>query len=299
MPAKRHILVTGGTGQLGLALARTAWPDDVVLHRPGSAQLDLRDQGSIRRELESRHWAAIINSGAYTAVDKAESELSTAFAVNAMAPAVLAEGAKALGIPIVQVSTDYVFSGSKTEPYVEDDPVGPLGVYGASKLAGELAVRNSGARHVVLRTAWVLSPDRTNFLKTMLRLAETRPELGVVDDQQGCPSSADDIASAVAAVTRSLMDGPDGPHGVYHFVNAGVCSWADLARHIFDLSAAHGGPSATVNDITTADYPTPATRPANSALATDKITRDFGVRPRPWREAVADIIDTLQTEPTA
>lgn len=296
---ERHILITGGAGQLGLALARAAWPEDVVLHRPARDELDLADASSIRRVLESRPWAAVINSGAYTAVDKAESDVATAFAVNGQAAAVLADGAKAMGAPMVQVSTDYVFDGSKAGPYVEDDPVGPLGVYGASKLAGELAVSASGARHVILRTAWVLSPDRANFLKTMLRLAETRPELGVVADQRGCPSSTNDIAAAIVKVIGRLMDDQDAPTGVYHFVNAGVASWADLARHIFDLSGARGGPTARVCAITTNDYPTPAKRPANSALATDKITRDFGVSPRPWQEAIADIIDTLHMETTA
>jgi len=299
MAGERHILVTGGAGQLGLALARAAWPRDVVLRTPPRDELDLADPASIRGVLDSRPWAAVINSGAYTAVDKAEGDLAAAFAVNAMAPAVLAEGARALGVPIIQISTDYVFDGSKSGPYVEDDPVGPLGVYGASKLAGELAVRTSGARHVILRTAWVLSPDRANFLKTMLRLAETRPELGVVADQRGCPSSTDDIAAAVAAVATRLMDEAEAPTGVYHFVNAGEASWAELAREIFALSAARGGPGAEVRSIATADYPTPARRPANSVLATAKITRDFGVQPRPWRKAVGEIIDTLLGEKAA
>lgn len=296
MAEARPILITGGAGQVGLELQACAWPQGVVVHAPGRDELDLADPASVRAAFAKRPYAAVINSAAWTAVDKAEDAVADAFLANAQGPAVLAEVTRRAGVPLVQVSTDYVFDGSADRPYVESDPVGPLGVYGASKLAGELAVRSGNPRSVVLRTAWVLSVHRANFLKTMLRLAESRDRLGVVGDQIGCPTSARDIARALATITLRLMDDAEAPIGVYHFVNAGETSWAGLAREIFALSRARGGPAAEVDAITTDQYPTPAKRPANSRLDTTKLSRDYGVRPRDWREAVAEIVGELQKD---
>lgn len=293
-----HILVTGGAGQVGLELAAAAWPDNVVLHTPTRTDLDLASIDSVRAAFARTPFAAVINSGAYTAVDKAEADVAAAFAANAMGPAVLAEVTREAGIPLIQVSTDYVFDGSDDGFYAENDPVDPLGVYGASKLAGELAVRSGNPRSVVLRTAWVLSVHRANFLKTMLRLAADRPLLRVVDDQHGCPTSARDIAAALRTITLRMIEDDQAPVGVFHFVNAGETTWAGLAREVFALSAAGGGPSAAVEGITTADYPTPARRPANSRLATSKLTRDYGVAPRAWQDAVAEIVAELNAERT-
>lgn len=290
------ILITGGAGQVGLELARAEWPAHVRLHLPTRDQLDLGDADAVRAAFAGTPFRAVINSGAYTAVDKAETEVASAFAANALGPAILAEVTKAAGIPLIQVSTDYVFDGSGERDYAETDPVGPLGVYGASKLAGEVAVTTGNPRSVVMRTAWVLSPHRANFLKTMLRLAADRPALRVVEDQEGCPTSARDIAEALKTITLRLIDDPDAPTGVYHFVNAGSTTWAGLAREIMALSAARGGPSATVEGITTADYPTPARRPSNSRLDTRLITRDYGVTPRPWQDAVGEIVAELIPE---
>jgi len=292
------ILITGGAGQVGLELARADWPSHVRLHLPTRDQLDLGNADAVRAAFAATPFKAVINSGAYTAVDKAETEVAAAFAANAMGPAILAEVTRAAGIPLIQVSTDYVFDGSGTRGYAESDPVGPLGVYGASKLAGEVAVRTGNPRSVVMRTAWVLSPHRANFLKTMLRLASDRPALRVVEDQEGCPTSARDIANALKTIALRMIDEPDAPTGVYHFVNAGSTTWAGLAREIMALSAARGGPSATVEGITTAEYPTPARRPANSRLDTFKITRDYGIAPRPWKDAVAEIVAELIPETT-
>ncbi len=292
------ILVTGGAGQVGLELARFAWPPHVRLHIPTRAELDLGDADAIRAAFAATPFQAVINSGAYTAVDKAETEVATAFAANAMGPAVLADATRAAGIPLVQVSTDYVFDGSGEQDYVESDPVGPLGVYGASKLAGELAVRTGNPRSVVLRTAWVLSVHRANFLKTMLRLAMDRPTLRVVGDQTGNPTSARDIAEALAMITLKMIADAAAPTGIYHFVNAGSTSWAGLAQEVLAQSAARGGPTAEVEGITTAEYPTPARRPANSRLSTFKITRDYGITPRPWKDAVAEIVAELHQETT-
>ena len=292
------ILVTGGAGQVGLELARAEWPSNVRLHLPTRATLDLGDADAVRAAFAVTPFRAVINAGAWTAVDKAETEVAAAFAANAMGPAILAEVTRAAGIPLIQVSTDYVFDGSGERDYAETDPVGPLGVYGASKLAGEVAVTTGNPRSVVLRTAWVLSPHRANFLKTMLRLAADRPRLRVVDDQTGCPTSARDIAGALKTITMRMIEDPEAPTGVYHFVNAGSTSWAGLAREIMALSAARGGPSAEVEGITTAEYPTPARRPANSRLDTQRITRDYGITPRPWQEAVAGIVADLIPETT-
>ena len=294
-----HILITGGAGQIGLELQAVDWPKNVVIHAPTRAEMDLSDIISVRAAFAKTTFAAVINSGAYTAVDKAEEEIAAAFAANAMGPAVLAEVTREAGVPLVQVSTDYVFDGSKDGLYVEDDPIGPLGVYGASKLAGELAVRSGNPRSVVLRTAWVLSVHRSNFLKTMLRLAVDRPALRVVDDQYGCPTSARDIAEALQNITLKMIADIDAPIGVYHFVNDGETTWAGLARDIFALSAAAGGPSATVESIPSADYPTPARRPSNSRLSTEKLTRDYAIAPRPWQAAVAEVIAELNAERAA
>lgn len=291
-----HILVTGGAGQVGLELQAADWPADVVLHAPTRSELDLGDIASVRAAFAATPFACVINSGAYTAVDKAETEVAAAFAANAMGPAILAEVTRAAGVPLIQVSTDYVFDGSKDGAYVEDDAVCPLGVYGASKLAGELAARSGNPRSVVLRTAWVSSIHRANFLKTMLRLAADRPGLRVVGDQTGCPTSARDIAATLKTIALRMIADADAPTGVYHFVNAGETTWAGLAQEIMTLNAATGGPTATVEAITTAEYPTPARRPVSSRLSTARLTRDYGVKPREWRVAVAEIITELAAE---
>ena len=293
----RAILLTGGGGQVGTELRRRALTDNEMagfeIVAPGRADLDLADPDAVARAVAARPWAAVINSGAYTAVDKAETEPVSAWKVNALAPAALAHATAQAGIPLLQVSTDYVFDGTKPGAYVEDDAVGPLGVYGASKEAGEQAVRTGNPRHVILRTAWVVSPHGGNFIKTMLRLAETRDELRVVDDQQGCPTSAADIAQTLITIARRLMDDPAAPTGAYHFVNAGEATWCGFAREIFARAEAHGRKPPRVEAITTRDYPTPARRPANSRLDTAKLARDFGVIPRPWRTATGEVVDTL------
>jgi len=197
------------------------------------------------------------------------------------------------GIPLVQVSTDYVFAGDKDGAWTVDDPVGPLGVYGASKLGGELAVRTSGARHAVVRTAWVVSAHGSNFVKTMLRVGAERDVLRVVDDQRGSPTSAADLARALATIAVRLAEDPHAPTGTFHFANAGATTWAGFAAEIFRQSAQRGGPAARVEPITTADYPTPARRPANSLLDTRAIRDAYGIAPRPWAEALGDILDDL------
>lgn len=289
----REILVTGAGGQLGTELRRAALPAGYAIHAVDVDTLDLTDTAAIAAKVAERPWAAVINGAAYTAVDKAESDQVTAWAVNALAPAAFAQGCAEAGIPIVQVSTDYVFAGDKDGAWEPTDPVAPLGVYGASKLGGELAVRTSGARHAVVRTAWVVSAHGNNFVKTMLRVGATRDELGVVDDQRGSPTSAADLAAALLIIAIRLIEDEGAPTGTFHFSNAGAVSWAGFASEIFAQSGARGGAVPAVKPIATADYPTPARRPANSLLSHDAIRAAYGIEPRPWQAALGDILDEL------
>ncbi len=236
----------------------------------------------------------MINTAAYTAVDKAESDVAAAWRLNALAPAILAAATKARGIPLVHVSTDYVFAGTKAEgAYGPDEPVDPRSVYGASKAAGEIAVRTGNPRHAILRTAWVVSPHRGNFVKTMLRLAAERDRLTVVDDQHGCPTSATDLAAALATVALRMAEDPAAPTGTFHCVNDGSTTWCGFARAIVAGGAKRGGRAVPVEGIPTAAYPTPARRPSNSRLSTDSLREAYGILPRPWQDALDDILDRL------
>ena len=289
----RAILVTGGNGQLGTELQRCAWPEGYEVVAIDVADLDLTDTAAIAAKVAERPWAAVINGAAYTAVDKAESDVVTAWEVNAMAPAAFGQACAGAGIPLVQISTDYVFAGDKAGAWEVDDPVAPLGVYGASKLGGELAVRTSGARHVIVRTAWVVSAHGNNFVKTMLRVGATRDTLTVVDDQHGSPTSAADLAGALMTITLRLVEDADAPTGTFHFSNAGETSWAGFAAEIFRQSSDRAGISAAVTPISTHQYPTPAKRPANSLLSHTAIRAAYGIQPRPWQDALGDILDEL------
>jgi dTDP-4-dehydrorhamnose reductase len=281
------ILLTGGSGQVGTALRRRLAARGIEAVAPGRDALDLASPSDIAKMVAARDWAAVVNCAAYTAVDRAEAEPDPAWAANAVAPEMLGVATAAHGIRLLHVSTDYVFDGSKSGWYGEDDPVAPLGVYGASKEAGERGVRAANPDHVILRTAWVVSPWGHNFVRTMLRLGRERDRLRVVDDQRGCPTSADDIAEALATIATA----PSQP-GTYHFVNAGEASWCELARFVL----ARAGIGTPVDAIATADYPTPARRPLNSRLATGRIAATFGIVPRPWQDAVGEIVDTLAKE---
>jgi dTDP-4-dehydrorhamnose reductase len=287
------ILVLGGAGQVGTELQAYAWPDGVRVHAPARADLDITDEAAVSAALDARAYAAVIVPAAYTAVDKAESEVAAAWRLNALAPAILAAETKRRGIPLVHVSTDYVFEGTGEGFYAPDAPVNPTSVYGASKAAGEMAVRTGNPRHAILRTAWVVSPHRGNFVKTMLRLASERDKLTVVDDQHGCPTSAADLAAALATIALRLAQDPSAPTGTFHFVNDGATTWCGFARAIVEGSSRRGGRSVPVEGIPTSAYPTPARRPANSRLSTRSLTDAYGIAPRPWNAALDDILDRL------
>ncbi len=287
------ILVLGGAGQVGTELRAHAWPDGVHVHAPERSELDITDEAALTRALDAHAYAAVINTAAYTAVDKAEGEIAAAWRLNALAPALLAAATRTRDIPLVHVSTDYVFDGSGSGAYAPDAAIGPTSVYGASKAAGEMAVRTGNPRHAVVRTAWVVSPHRGNFVKTMLRLANERDKLSVVNDQHGSPTSAADLAAALATIALRLAQDASAPSGTFHCVNAGATTWHGFAQAIVAGAARRGGRSVPVEGIPTSAYPTPAKRPANSQLSTQSLTDTFGIRPRPWQDALDDILDRL------
>jgi dTDP-4-dehydrorhamnose reductase len=291
-----RILVTGRQGQVARSLAeRTGGHDLIFAARP---EFDLSDFGSIERTVHHARPDLVISAAAYTSVDRAEDEPLLAMRANAEAPGVLARAAAAAGAPIVHLSTDYVFDGRIGRPWRESDPVGPLGIYGASKLAGEQAVRDSGAVFAIIRTAWVYGPFGSNFVKTMLTLAADRDDLSVVDDQVGCPTSSLDIADALLTIADAWRREPRrGTNAVYHFAGGGETDWASFAREILSISEAHGGPTAKVNGIPTSGYPTRAARPANSRLDCTRFAETFGLRAPAWQDSLTPIVARLIASP--
>ncbi len=266
----------------------------------GRPEFDLADAESVWRELQAVRPDLVISAAAYTAVDNAESDPEAAFAVNADGARAMARAARELGVPLLHLSTDYVFDGAKQTPYVEGDPVGATGVYGASKLAGEQAIGDEyAANSIVLRTAWVFSPFGANFVRTMLRLAGERDEISVVADQLGNPTSALDIADALISVAERLEgDADPALRGVFHMTAQGEASWADFAEAIFAASKAQDGPHARVRRIATSDYPTPARRPANSRLDCSLLAQTYGIRLPEWRLSTETVVARLLAQAT-
>jgi dTDP-4-dehydrorhamnose reductase len=293
-----RILVTGTQGQVARALAERAAAKGVTVTCLGRPDLDLEDAVSIHRAITKAGGDVVVNAAAYTAVDQAEREPERAQAVNGAGAGHVAAAAAALGVPVIHLSTDYVYEGSLDRPYRETDPVGPVGAYGRSKLAGESAVAAANLDHVILRTAWVYSPFGRNFVKTMLHLAASRDEVSVVADQQGCPTYALDIADGVLAISRNLVNAPGDANlrGVFHMAGEGSTTWAAFAEHVMQVSAQRGGPHARVRAITTAEYPTPARRPANSRLDCRKLAQVHGVALPEWRASASLCVERLILE---
>ena len=291
----RRILVTGRGGQLatGLEAALPAQGFDAIL--AGQPEFEFDAPESVAAAFAAARPDAVVNCAAWTAVDAAEEQEAAAFRANALGPAMLAHLCAEASIPLVQVSTDYVFDGRKGAPYVETDAPNPLGAYGRTKLAGEWAALAGNPRSIVMRTAWVFAPMGNNFVRTMLRVGAERPELRVVADQRGSPTAAPDLADAIAAVLARVRETGwrDGYRGVFHATGAGFTTWHAFAEAIFELAAPFGGPRPRVTAIATADYPTKAVRPADGRLDTRRLADIFGVALPPWQEGLARVMRAL------
>jgi len=286
------LILVFGNGQLGQDLARTSAARQVPLVALARAQTDISDPAAVRAAIAHHRPALVVNAAAYTKVDLAESEAQTAFRVNADGAGII--GAACTGIPFIHISTDYVFDGAKSGPYLEDDPVAPLNVYGQSKAAGERAVREANPHHVIIRSSWIFSEFGHNFLKTMLRLAATRDELRVVADQHGSPTSTRDLSAALLTIAQRLIAGED-VWGTYHFTATGTTTFHGFASRIVAAQAPLTGRTPRVTAITTAEFPSPARRPANSQLDCGRFERVFGFRGRPWTEETDAITSALVT----
>jgi dTDP-4-dehydrorhamnose reductase len=290
-----RVAIVGARGQVGQALV-SALPglglEPVALARPA---LDVTDATSVAAALAAARPAVVVNASAYTAVDKAEDEAEAAFAINRDGAGHVAAAAVRLGVPVIHYSTDYVFDGVKAEPYREDDATAPLGVYGASKLAGEVAAAEANPRHVILRTAWVCGPYGNNFVKTMMRLAAERDQLSVVADQHGAPTFTDWIARATGTIAARIAAEPSRAegYGIFHLASAGETTWHGVAEAVMAGLAARGRRAVSVKAIATAEYPTKARRPAHSKLDTAKLARVYGLDAPPWQNGLEACLDAL------
>ena len=292
------ILLVGSGGQLGWELlnaTKECGLDCEGLDMPG---FDITDRGAVERTVSQEKHSLIINAAAYTAVDKAESERDEAFAVNAEGPGYLALVCAKRNIPLIHISTDYVFDGNKTSPYIETDTICPIGVYGQSKAAGEKAVREALETHIILRTSWLYSSHGNNFVKTILRLASERAELSVVADQYGCPTYAADLAKAILEVARQINSRGSVQWGVYHYCGHGVTTWYGFAQQICRLAKKHRALQVKrIEAISTEEYPTLARRPLYSALDCSKVKSVFSIQTRPWQDSLAEMLAGLFKSP--
>jgi len=286
----RRVVVTGAGGQVGWSLLCATPPEGLDVRGYPRSALDVLDADEV--ESLVRDADLVVNAAAYTAVDAAETDGDRAFAINAEAPRLLAERCAELGVPLIHLSSDYVFDGEKQGAYVEDDPINPINVYGKSKAAGEEAVRRAHEAHVILRTSWVIASHGKNFVRTMVGLADRADPLRVVDDQVGAPTAAGDIARAVLVVgAKVLADG--GPYGTFHYTAEGSTTWYGLAETIFDRVARRRNARPVVEPITSADYGAPAERPKNSVLDCSKILDAFAPPRRPWQDGVAEVVEEI------
>ena len=289
------ILVIGGGGQIGTAFRMIGTVAGLPVHAPTRDELDLRDPAAIAAAI-GPDIRAVINCAAFTEVDGAESAAEEAQWLNGDVPGLLAEACNRQSIPLVHFSTDYVFDGASDRPYAEDDLIAPMSVYGRSKADGEQRILAAGGPHLIARTAWVVSPWRKNFVKTMLRVAAERDEIRVVGDQLGCPTSAIDIADAVTKAMPAILASPSQSPEIHHLVNAGSATWFDLATFIMEEVQAAGLKAPKVTAITSDEYPTPVTRPKNSRLSTERFRNRFGIEMQTWQSAIRTIVATCLAE---
>ena len=286
------IVLTGANGQVGREIVLRAAHRSVLAFSRNA--LDITDADAVEHELADCGADLVINAAAYTAVDRAEQEAEQAYAVNRDGVSHLAVTCARLHIPLLHISTDYVFDGSKSEAYLEDDPIAPLGVYGASKWEGEKAVRNILERHIVLRVSWVFGTYGHNFVKTILRLARERDELRVVDDQHGCPTYAGAIASVLLNMADRISNDGEVPWGTYHFCGSPATTWHGFAQAIVEQARIREKlKTRLIVPIVTADYPTPAARPANSVLDCTKLRKCFGIESTPWQQGLEAMLTTV------
>ncbi|NOH96073.1 dTDP-4-dehydrorhamnose reductase [Vibrio sp. 99-70-13A1] len=287
-----RILITGCYGQVGSCLTQQlANNENITMLALDRENLDITCQEAVNTVIAEFKPSIIINAAAHTAVDQAEEEVDLSYAINRNGPKYLAEAAQSVGAAILHISTDYVFEGSKTGEYVETDITNPQGVYGESKLAGEIAVAEACDKYIILRTAWVFGENGNNFVKTMLRLAENRDALSIVGDQFGGPTYAGDIASVLIEIAKRIAQGDAVEYGVYHYSGLPHVSWFDFAAAIFDIAFEQGflDKKPNLTSIATDQYPTPAKRPSNSRLSTEKITQGFSIKGSNWKAALNNI----------
>jgi dTDP-4-dehydrorhamnose reductase len=300
MSSRPRILIVGAYGQVGRELQRSFSDAGEITVRDRDT-VDLAEPDQVRAMVRSAAPGIILNASAYTAVDRAEAEPEVAMAVNAQAPGILAEEALRTGALLVHYSTDYVFDGSKTSPWVETDKTNPLNVYGTTKLAGEEAIRQVGGKYLIFRTSWVYGPHGSNFLLTMLRLGRERDSLNIVDDQIGAPTTSIELADATREIVSGVLAGQFGATeswaGLYHMTNGGSVSWCGFAKAIFARSAFRlDGKMPEVNPISSSEYPTPARRPQNSCLSNERLSARFGVQLAPWEAALDAVILRLTAD---
>jgi dTDP-4-dehydrorhamnose reductase len=289
-----RILLTGANGQVGWELSNRGGQQGFEILALDRSDLDITDPVSVSNEVNRSAVSLVVNAAGYTAVDQAESEPELAFAVNRDGPSYLASACEKVGIPLVHISTDYVFDGQKEGAYLVTDPVSPLSVYGKSKAAGEVEVRKRLREHFILRTGWVYGVHGHNFVKTMLRLGREREEVQVVTDQHGCPTYAADLAETILRIAAQFLEGGQVHWGTYHYCGKGVTTWHGFAEEIFRLASGYASLQVKrVEPISTSEYPTRAKRPANSILDCSVLEKTFGIHPQPWAESLAHMLEVL------
>ncbi|MGD8975623.1 MAG: dTDP-4-dehydrorhamnose reductase [Desulfobacterales bacterium] len=288
------ILIFGGKGQLGYELVQQGLALGHAVKAPLETQTNIVDIDEVKRTIDTHQPSLVINSAAYTAVDKAETEKKIAFAVNKTGAANLARCCAPAQIPLIQISTDYVFDGQKGAPYLETDPISPIGIYGRSKADGEAEIRSHLYKHIIIRTSWLYGVHGHNFVKTMLKLVREKELIQVVADQHGSPTSALDLAEAVLIICGQIENRRAINWGTFHYCGQGITTWHEFAEKILELSRLKDNvKTARIEPLSTAEYPTAATRPQFSALDCNRITHSFGIKPKPWRESLKRVIEII------